>query len=98
MTHNVKFHPLAEEEYLTSYAWYSERSETAARAFLREMDRAILRISEAPERWPKYDSLTRRLLLTSFPFSVIYRVVEEDIEIIAVAHHRRRPGYWRDRL
>jgi plasmid stabilization system protein ParE len=98
MTHKVELHPLAEEEFLAAYAWYSERSETAARAFLREMDHAVLRISEAPERWPKYASLTRRFLLARFPFSVIYRIAEQVVEVIAVAHHKRKPGYWRPRL
>jgi plasmid stabilization system protein ParE len=98
MTYEVELHPLAEEEFLAAYAWYSERSETAARAFLREMDHAVLRISEAPERWPKYDSVTRRFLLARFPFAVIYRVAEHDVEVIAVAHHKRKPGYWKPRL
>ena len=98
MTRKVEFHPHAEEDFLAAYAWYSERSETAARAFVREIDRAILRISEAPERWPTYDSLTRRFLLSRFPFSVIYRVAEQAVEVIAVAHNKRNPGYWRPRL
>lgn len=98
MTHKVELHPHAEEDFLAAYAWYSERSETAARAFLREMDRAILRISEAPERWPTYDSLTRRFLMARFPFSVIYRVAEQTVEVIAVPHHKRKPGYWKPRL
>jgi hypothetical protein len=62
------------------------------------MDHAVLRISEAPERWPKYDSLMRRFLLARFPFSVIYRIAEQVVEVIAVAHHKRAPGYWRPRL
>ena len=37
MTHKVDLHLQAEEDFLEAYAWYSERSETAARAFLREM-------------------------------------------------------------
>ena len=98
MTRKVEFHPHAEEDFLAAYAWYSDRSETAARAFLREMDRAILRISEAPERWPAYDSLTRRFVLARFPFSVIYRVTQQAVEVMAVAHHKRKPGYWRPRL
>lgn len=98
MIHKVELHPQAEEDYLAAYAWYSERSETAARAFLRDMDRAILRISEAPERWPTYDSLTRHFLLARFPFSVVYRVAQQAVEVIAVAHHKRKPGYWRPRL
>jgi toxin ParE1/3/4 len=98
MAREVEFHPIAEEEWLAAYAWYSERSETAARAFLREMDRAVSLISEAPDRWPKYDSETRRFIMTRFPFSIIYRVAEDDVEVIAVAHHKRKPGYWRTRL
>lgn len=98
MTHKVDFHLQAEEDFLEAYAWYFERSETAARAFLREMDRAILRISEAPERWPAYDSVTRRFLLSIFPFSVIYRVAGQVVQVIAVAHNKRKPGYWKPRL
>lgn len=40
----------------------------------------------------------RRYILTGFPYSVIYTEGADTIEIVAVAHHRRRPGYWRDRL
>ena len=98
MAREVEFHPIAEEEWLAAYAWYSERSETAARAFLREMDRAVSLISEAPDRWPKYDSETRRFIIARFPFSIIYRVAEDAVEVIAVAHHKRKPGYWRTRL
>jgi len=98
MTCKVDLHPQAEEDFLEAYAWYSERSETAARGFLRELDRVMLRISEAPERWPAYDSLTRRFLLSRFLFSVIYRVAEQVVEVIAVAHNKRKPGYWRPRL
>lgn len=40
---------------------------------------------------------TRRYLLPNFPFSFVYRVHNEEIEIVAVAHHWRYPGYWRSR-
>lgn len=40
----------------------------------------------------------RKLRLRTFPFDVIYAVDAETIAIVAVAHHRRRPGYWRGRL
>jgi plasmid stabilization system protein ParE len=94
---NVRFHPQAEEEVQRAYAWYRERNPTAARAFLADLDHAILRVTEAPERWPLYQGRARRYLFQRFPFSVIYRVTNETIDVIAVAHHRRRPGYWSDR-
>ena len=40
----------------------------------------------------------RRMILTGFPFSLIYRLDGDVIEVVAFAHHSRKPGYWKDRL
>jgi len=93
----VDFTPEAVEEARSAFVWYQERSELAARAFLSELDQAILRILEAPRTWPRYRSGTRRCLLERFPFSIVYREARERIENVAVAHAKRRPGYWRKR-
>jgi len=55
-------------------------------------------IERAPSTWPTYDHDTRRFLLRRFPYSVIYRVEPSRIVIVAIAHGRRRPGYWKERL
>ncbi|MCH7939371.1 MAG: type II toxin-antitoxin system RelE/ParE family toxin [Candidatus Marinimicrobia bacterium] len=65
--------------------------------FLIELDRAIKRIAEAPERWPRSGQGVRRYLMPRYPYSVMYRVKAEEVEVIAVAHERRKPGYWRSR-
>ena len=93
----VDVHPEAIAEARAAFRWYYDRSETAAEAFLAELDRAIELISEAPMRWPAYLHHTRRFLLRRFPFVVVYREVGETIQVIAVAHGRRKPGYWKDR-
>ena len=77
--------------------WYLVRSASAAAGFVREIEHAIQRIGEAPERYPLTRFGRRRFVLLSYPFDVVYRILETEIEIIAVAHHARRPGYWRDR-
>jgi plasmid stabilization system protein ParE len=64
---------------------------------LDEIDAAILAISETPYRWPLVHEKYRRFLLRDFPFSVVYLPRASSIEVIAVAHHRRRPGYWAER-
>ena len=69
----------------------------AAAAFLGELDHAVEQVSEAPERWPRYGYAARRYVFPRFPFSLIYCVTDEEIEIVAVAHGKRRPGYWRSR-
>jgi plasmid stabilization system protein ParE len=93
----VEFHPLAADEAQAAERWYRERNETASGRFQRELDRAIDRISERPETGSPYLSNTRRVLLRRFPFFIVYRVRGGVLEIVAVAHGRRRPGYWRAR-
>jgi len=94
---SVEFHPEAVAEARFAREWYETRSPVAAKAFSAEIDHAIQQISEAPNRWPTYLEGMRRYLLHRFPYSVIYREFGSRIQIIAVAHARRRPGYWKER-
>jgi len=94
----LEIHPAALEELKSAVVWYLQRSEPAAQEFVGEVDRAIDLIVESPSRWPKGDYATRRFVLKRFPFAISYRERESGIQILAVAHGHRRPGYWRDRL
>jgi len=93
----VVFHPAAVEEATAAHLWYAERSQSAADSFLAELDHGIESISEAPERSPQFVHGTRRYLFQRFPFQIVYRLTNNRIEVVAVAHGRRRPGYWRSR-
>jgi plasmid stabilization system protein ParE len=93
----VRFHPEARSELRRARAWYSERSPLSAAAFAREVDNAINRIVATPERYPVAEHGTRRLVLQQFPFSLFYRAGADEVVIVAVAHQKRRPGYWRKR-
>ena len=55
------------------------------------------RIEESPERWPSYIEGTRRLLFRRFPYFAVYKVLPQAVHVLAIAHARRRPGYWRRR-
>lgn len=93
----VVFHPDAVEEAAAARLWYAERSQSAGDSFLAELDHGIESISAAPERFPLFVHGTRRYLFQRFPFQIVYRLTNSLIEIVAVAHGRRRPGYWRSR-
>lgn len=69
----------------------------AASAFLRELSIATNRIREAPMRYTAAAHGTRQILLDRFPFTLYYRIRGEVVMIVAVAHQKRRPGYWRSR-
>ena len=93
----VRFHSDAENEYLTAIRWYKERSAIAAVDFEREVTRAIHAISAAPQRWPSCFGQFRKYTLHQFPFSIIYEELLSEIVVFAVAHGRRKPGYWKSR-
>jgi toxin ParE1/3/4 len=93
----VEFHSLAADEAEAAERWYRERNEAASDRFRDELDHAVDLISERPEAGSPYFSATRRVLLRRFPFFVVYRAQGGQIQVIAVAHARRRPGYWRER-
>jgi len=89
--------PEAMAEAREARLWYAARSPAAAADFMADLDRALVKIDEGPDRWPSYDHGTRRFLLHRFPFSVVYRVRGGHVLIVAVAHAKRNPGYWRRR-
>ena len=93
----VEFHPEAVAEAEAALAWYRERTLRAAEAFVSDLEKAIEAVSEAPHRWPLFDQGCRRYPLLRFPYFLIYREKPRSIEVLAVAHGRRRPGYWRSR-
>jgi toxin ParE1/3/4 len=98
MSQRLRFFQEAADEIEQIGRWYRDRNEAAESAFLREVDRAVESIMDAPERWPLHRSGTRRFVCPSFPYSLIYFVENDVINVVAVPHDRQRPGYWRKRL
>jgi toxin ParE1/3/4 len=93
----VRIHPEAAKELTHSVKWYFEQSQSAAANFLNEIERCISKITESPEIFPQYFHGSQRAIVKTFPYSVIFRIKMDTIEIIAIAHAKRRPGYWRRR-
>ncbi len=92
---SVVFHPAAVEKAHAARQWYEARSQSAEDFFLAELDGGVEAISLAPERWPLFVHGTRRYLFHRFPLQLFYRVVNEYVRVVALAHGRRRPGYWK---
>ena len=94
---NIRFSSEAFAEAEAAQQWYVERSQPAGEAFLEELSHAVERVSESPGQWPQYVEGTRRYVFHRFPFSLVYREIGNDIVIVAVAHGKRKPGYWKNR-
>lgn len=87
--------PAAERDIAEAFAWYQERNALAANGFRAEVFEAIERIAAAPLGRPANDEGNRSRVVHRFPYTVWYEVVDQTVTVLAVAHHRRRPGYWR---
>lgn len=94
----IKFHPAAAQEAVSAYDWYAARDSNVADAFRDELQHAVAAVALNPHTWPRHAQRARRYVFPRFPFSLIYRVRDDEAEVIAVAHAKRRPGYWRSRL
>ena len=90
----------AEEEMNSSAQYYNQQSSGLGLYFLEEKEKSLPFIEKGPERWPFYEQNIHKYNIRRFPFSIFY-VFEKDIDkiiIIAVAHQKRKPGYWKQRI
>jgi toxin ParE1/3/4 len=95
---DVRFEPEAAEELSEATAYYSMRSVRLAERYLTDVDGAIDLLLRFPGAGAPLPGNLRRLSLKVFPYRLIYRIQGEEIRVYAVAHVRRRPGYWRRRI
>ena len=93
-----RFHPEAAEEFEEAESWYFSRNPDASTQFVADVGAGIAAIAKAPQPWSKYLHGTRRFVLQRFPFAVVYLDEPELVTIIAVAHSKRKPGYWKGRV
>jgi plasmid stabilization system protein ParE len=98
VSRDVVFHELAEADLATAFVWYSQRSSSAADELWQEIRRTIEAIARNPAQFARFDENARGGLVRRFPFRIVYRYDSSRILILAVAHVKRRPGFWHDRV
>jgi toxin ParE1/3/4 len=92
------FHPEAAIEFEEAVRYYMGRGDKLSDRFAASVRATIERILANPERWRALDDDVRRCLVRVFPYAVIYTLEHDYVLIVAVAHSRREPGYWKRRL
>lgn len=94
----VRLSRAAHLELREAFDYYEQEQSGLGQRFLDDVEHARQRILQQPLGWHPLSPVFRRCRLRHFPYGLIYRVLGEVIEIIAVAHLHRAPEYWRDRL
>jgi toxin ParE1/3/4 len=92
--------PEAEAELAAAAEWYESRRAGLGVDLIATVDAALADVQASPERsslWRK-DRPYRKCLLRRFSFAIFHTVSIEDVVVVAIAHAKRRPGYWLDRV
>lgn len=93
----LTFHPAARDEFVAAVEYY----EAAMPGLGNRFQHAVRRTTDLALLHPEAGTprgVARRLPVSGFPYDAVYRIRGEVIEVLAVLHHHRRPGYWRSRL
>lgn len=95
---NSEFLPEADEEFREVARYYESEAPGIGLAFIAEVHRTISLVVAHPRSAKRVRGSIRKKVLSHFPYSVLYTIESDLILIVAVAHHKRRPTYWRNRL
>ncbi|TAM12367.1 MAG: hypothetical protein EPN72_05195 [Nevskiaceae bacterium] len=95
----IVYHPAAAAEHLDQIHHYATLNPVLGTGYVEEFQAALSYISEGVQRFPVViEPQVRRHFLSRFPIAIYFRAVGEQIQIISVAHKRRRPNYWATRI
>jgi toxin ParE1/3/4 len=88
----------AQDELIEARDYYlAHANPNVAASFLKHVQSAIELLCERSDLGTPISKRLRSWGVRRFPYSIIYRVVNDELVVHAIAHQRRRPGYWRDR-
>jgi plasmid stabilization system protein ParE len=94
----VQFLPAAEVELLHEIEYYSNARAGTGIRFQAAVEASVERAARHPLGGAPSPKGTRSVLVKGFPFSIVYRVSDVELLVVAVAPHRQRPGYWLPRI
>ena len=99
MSYELRFHGAARSELREAAHWYEARGSGLGAEFLAAVEACLARLVEKPAAFPELRRApgVRRALLRRFPYALVFLVHGETITILAMAHGRRRPLYWKAR-
>ena len=94
----VEFLEVAQQELDDAFEYYEYQQDGLGFRFVQEVYHAVTLIKTYPQGWSKISKNTRRCLVKTFPYGIIYQVREETALVVAVASLHRKPNYWVERV
>ena len=92
------FHKKANEELLKARDYYDKIIFGLGKQFIIEIENSLNKIKVSPFLYQLYLKEIRKCNTKTFPFSIYYDINDKYIRILAIAHQKRKPDYWKNRL
>ncbi len=100
----VELHRDAHAELRDAASWYDERRAGLGTEFISAVKFVLTQIGETPQLFPPWPGMSkhiptvRQAVIQRFPYVIAFEEHSERIVILAIAHSKRRPMYWLDRV
>jgi len=94
---NLRLHPEALAEALEAKYYLREDDPRVADEFVAAVEEALAKIREHPNRYVVIDGIIRKIRVGKFRYAVVYRLHNREVQVIAIMHLHRKPGYWKHR-
>lgn len=103
MNKPLRLEPEARDELRSSADWYDDQRPGLGLEFLEAIDEAFVRVGRLgvdgrPVVGVPSELNVRRIRVQRFPYAVVFLELDDHIRVLAIAHDRRRPGYWQNRV
>ncbi len=95
---SFRFHPEAQIELVASAKYYEAEQDGLGERFLEEVYESIRHVCLFPSSYQQIESGVRRCCVDHFPFGIVFRERDSQMEIIAIIHFKRHPDYWKNRV
>ena len=93
----VNYDDAAREEGLAAAAWYGLQQEALQIRFLAKWKEAEIRMAASPQLHRCFEGNLRKCRFEIFPYALVFRIRNDELQVLAVMHMSRRPNYWQHR-
>ncbi len=93
----IRFHPEADNEMTEAAVFYESQQQDLGKRFLSVVQESLRHIQINPKLYPVIYLDVRRCTTRTFPFNVLFRIMPDQIVVIAIMHQKRHPDYWKNR-
>ncbi|MGN6185198.1 MAG: type II toxin-antitoxin system RelE/ParE family toxin [Thermoanaerobaculia bacterium] len=95
---SYRFLEEADAEFQETIRFYDEQVAGLGDRFIQDVERTIAHIRDYPESGVLVSRRLRKRILHTFKYSILYFNAPTEIIVVAIAAHKRKPGFWRNRL